>query len=112
MPGAYRAEALAEKLAGNAQGQRFLLVRASRGREILAEKLSAAGGEVDQVVVYQSRDVETPDAAVAVVFGATSSGSRGSACDNLRLLSAAACATISHEARDRSTHYDLSLIHI
>ena len=70
LPGAYRAEALAEKLAADAQGQRFLLVRASRGREILAEKLSAASGEVDQVVVYQSRDVETPDAAVAEAMAA------------------------------------------
>ena len=70
LPGAYRAEALAEKLAADAQGQRFLLVRASRGREILAENLSAASGEVDQVVVYQSRDVETPDAAVAEAMAA------------------------------------------
>ncbi len=43
-PEIYRAEALAELLAPDAQGKRFLLARASRGREVLAETLLAAGG--------------------------------------------------------------------
>jgi len=41
-------------------GCRVLLARASRGREVLAEQLRAAGVEVEQVVVYTSRDVAEP----------------------------------------------------
>lgn len=63
-PAEYRAEALASALSGNAPGRRFLLVRASRGREVLAEQLSAAGGFVEQVVVYSSVDVTTPEPLV------------------------------------------------
>ena len=53
----YRAEALAELLAKNAAGKKFLLARASRGREVLAETLRAAGAIVEQIVVYRSTDV-------------------------------------------------------
>lgn len=64
VPSEYRAEALADELAAAAAGQRVLLVRASRGREVLAERLTASGVRVEQVVVYQSRDVTSPDEAV------------------------------------------------
>jgi uroporphyrinogen III methyltransferase/synthase len=65
VPEEYRAEALAESLASEAKrGARFLLVRASRGREVLAEQLSQAGGQVEQVVVYTSRDVAAAEAEV------------------------------------------------
>ncbi|WP_425618642.1 uroporphyrinogen-III C-methyltransferase [Anatilimnocola sp. NA78] len=57
VPDEFRAESLATALAELAQGQKFLLLRASRGREVLAEELTAAGGSVEQVVVYESRDV-------------------------------------------------------
>ena len=61
-PDEYRAEALAAALADEAaEGRRFLLVRASRGREVLAETLSQQGAEVAQVVVYQSADVSQAD---------------------------------------------------
>ena len=63
-PEVYRAEALAELLAGDARGKRFLLARASRGREILAETLLAAGGVVEQVVVYSSTDVAAADPGI------------------------------------------------
>ena len=43
----------------------MLLARASRGREVLAEMLTAAGATVEQVVVYESRDVAAPDDEVA-----------------------------------------------
>jgi uroporphyrinogen III methyltransferase/synthase len=65
VPDEYRAEALAESLAVDAPGKRFLLARASRGREVLAEQLRAAGGQVEQVVVYTSRDVPVPDPEIA-----------------------------------------------
>jgi len=64
VPDQYRAEALADSLAGAAAGKRFLLIRASRGRELLAERLSAASGLVEQVVVYESRDVSRADAEI------------------------------------------------
>jgi uroporphyrinogen III methyltransferase / synthase len=69
-PDEYRAESLAAALAEEARGQRFLLVRASRGREVLAEQLVAAGGIVEQVVVYTSRDVEQADPEIAAALAA------------------------------------------
>jgi uroporphyrinogen III methyltransferase / synthase len=65
VPDEFRAESLAQALAGGAAKRRFLLVRASRGREVLADELAKAGGVVEQVVVYDSVDVEQPDADIA-----------------------------------------------
>ncbi len=65
VPQQFQAEALAESLCRGAQGRRFLLARASRGREVLAEQLAAAGAKVEQIVVYASVDVEVPDARFA-----------------------------------------------
>jgi len=62
VPPEYRAESLADSL-GHSGARRLLLVRASRGREVLAEQLSAAGAAVDQVVAYQNLDVQHPDPA-------------------------------------------------
>jgi len=64
-PDEYRAEALAEALAPHALGKKVLLLRASRGRETLAQMLSAAGAAVEQAVVYESRDVTEPNEVVA-----------------------------------------------
>ncbi len=61
VPQEFRAESLATALAADARGKRFLLARASRGREVLAEQLRSAGALVDQVVVYSSTDVTSPD---------------------------------------------------
>jgi len=65
VPETFTADALADALSQQAYGKRFLLARASRGREVLAERLQAAGGEVTQVVVYGSVDVSDPDATAA-----------------------------------------------
>lgn len=70
VPVEYRAEALADSLATGAKGRKFLLARASRGREMLAERLRAAGATVDQVVVYRSSDVAQPVADVTVALEA------------------------------------------
>ncbi|HUY35835.1 MAG TPA: uroporphyrinogen-III C-methyltransferase [Pirellulales bacterium] len=70
VPDEFRAEALAQALAGGAAGRRFLLARASRGREVLAEQLRAAGGEVEPIVVYGSRDVLAPEPEVAAELSA------------------------------------------
>ncbi|MHB1033837.1 MAG: uroporphyrinogen-III C-methyltransferase [Pirellulales bacterium] len=65
VPREFRAESLAAGLAAEAPGRRFLLARASRGREVLAEELTKAGGTVDQIVVYQSTDVSVAEPGVA-----------------------------------------------
>ena len=70
VPKEYRAESLADALASHAAGKRFLLARASRGRQVLPEQLIAAGGIVEQVVVYSTHDVETADPEVAAALAA------------------------------------------
>lgn len=64
-PDEYRAEALAEALATEARGRKFLLARASRGRDVLGEGLKKAGGVVEEIVVYSSRDVDAADPQIA-----------------------------------------------
>ncbi|PHS12095.1 MAG: uroporphyrinogen-III C-methyltransferase [Blastopirellula sp.] len=59
VPEEYRAEALVASLQSEASGKKFLLPRASRGRDVLPNGLTAAGGTVEQVIVYQSTDRET-----------------------------------------------------
>ena len=70
-PAEFRAEALAEGLATQVRGKRCLLIRASRGREVLAEQLNAAGAIVEQAVAYSSTDVTEadPEVAAALVAG-------------------------------------------
>jgi uroporphyrinogen III methyltransferase / synthase len=63
-PNEYRAEALAAALAPLAKGKKIFVARASRGREVLAEMLAAAGAAVTQAVVYDSRDVTAPNPEV------------------------------------------------
>lgn len=57
VPSKFQAEELARLLVPQATNGKFLLVRASRGREVLAEQLRQAGGTVRQVVAYRSLDV-------------------------------------------------------
>jgi uroporphyrinogen III methyltransferase/synthase len=70
VPPQFRAEALAEALAEKAAGGRFLLARASRGRDVLPEMLTAAGAKVDQIVVYSSSDVKQPEPELAAALRA------------------------------------------
>lgn len=71
VPESYRAESLADALSEENASGRFLLIRASRGREVLAKRLSAAGATVEQVVAYSSVDV---DAACPYVLRALDEG--------------------------------------
>ena len=70
-PAEFRAESLAAGLAAKVQGKQCLLIRASRGREILPEQLNAAGANVEQAVAYWSTDVTEaePEVAAALVAG-------------------------------------------
>ncbi len=61
IPTEYRAEALVPVL-GNVQGQRILLPRAARAREVLPQDLRALGAQVDEIAVYQT--VPPPQANV------------------------------------------------
>ncbi len=70
VPNDFNSDSLAEALAGEAKEKRFLLARASRGRQVLADQLQKAGAQVDQIVVYASVDVDTPDPEVATALAA------------------------------------------
>jgi len=56
IPDQFRAESLVAAIADEASGKRFLLPRASRGRDVLPLGIEQAGGEVTEVVVYESTD--------------------------------------------------------
>jgi len=58
VPQSFRAEALAEALRPHAPGKRFLWARANRGRDVLPQDLRAAGGTIDELVVYRNEDLE------------------------------------------------------
>jgi uroporphyrinogen III methyltransferase/synthase len=70
LPEQFRAESLADALRRTAPGQRFLLARASRGRQVLPEQLAASGGRVEQIVVYSSSDVPQAEPEVAELLAA------------------------------------------
>lgn len=57
VPAAYRAEELGDALAGHVAGKQVLWARASRGRDVLPNRLMASGAQVEQVVVYRNTDV-------------------------------------------------------
>lgn len=63
VPPEFRAESLAAELRSQVSGRRVLWARASRGRDVLPQELTAAGAMLEQVVVYQNRDVMTLPAA-------------------------------------------------
>lgn len=54
MPDTFVAESLADKLANEAQGKRFLLARASDAREVIPGVLRRAGATVDIVEAYRN----------------------------------------------------------
>jgi len=63
VPDEYRSENLAAALQERVRGQRVLLARADRGRELLREELAAVA-QVEQVAVYSQCDAVDWDAAV------------------------------------------------
>jgi uroporphyrinogen III methyltransferase/synthase len=60
VPARYDSESLADVLKERVTGQRILLARADRGRELLREELSSVA-EVDQVAVYSQIDAADTD---------------------------------------------------
>jgi uroporphyrinogen III methyltransferase/synthase len=69
VPEEYVAEAVADALTGQAAiaGRRVLLPRAAGARQVLPERLRAAGAEVDEVIAYESRP--DPDGIAALKDG-------------------------------------------
>jgi uroporphyrinogen III methyltransferase/synthase len=63
VPAEFRSEALASELAERAAGQRILLARADRGRDLLRISLAKVAS-VDQVTVYRQTDAVPPDGQV------------------------------------------------
>jgi uroporphyrinogen III methyltransferase / synthase len=63
VPDEYRSENLAAALRERVRGQRVLLARADRGRELLREELAAVA-EVEQVAVYSQCDALEWDATI------------------------------------------------
>ncbi len=59
IPSQFRGEALAAEVSSVAKGQRVLWARATRGRDVIPEMLTAAGIHVEQLTVYDNRDVQT-----------------------------------------------------
>ncbi len=59
LPELFAAEGVLEHLTHDAsKGKRFLLLRASRGRDVLKRTLTETGGVVTEIVVYRSVDVQ------------------------------------------------------
>ena len=63
VPPEYRSESLALALKEPARGQRVLLVRADRGREVLREELQAVA-DVEQIAVYAQVELDLRGSAV------------------------------------------------
>ena len=61
VPEDFRADSLPTELLPTAKGYRFLLIRASRGRDTLRESLVRAGGMVREVIAYRHEDVTSVD---------------------------------------------------
>lgn len=102
-PDEYRAERLAEALIERAATQRFLLARASRGRDVLPDQLQAAGAHVEQIVVYQSRDVTAPDPEIANKLAARE-------IDWITVTSSAIARSLAHMFGDRMKSAKLASI--
>jgi uroporphyrinogen III methyltransferase/synthase len=69
VPPTFNSEGLAEALGKVAAGQRILLARADRGRDLLRQQLAAVA-DVEQIVVYSQTDAVEGDEAVLARLGA------------------------------------------
>jgi uroporphyrinogen III methyltransferase/synthase len=63
VPERFRSESLVEALRERVRGQRVLLARADRGRDLLRDELSIVA-DVEQIAVYSQVDAPEPDPAV------------------------------------------------
>ena len=61
VPPDFRAESLAEQIASEVSGKRVLVIRASRGSDVLARKLSPNCAQLTEIVAYRHSDVSEAD---------------------------------------------------
>jgi uroporphyrinogen III methyltransferase/synthase len=61
IPDDFRAESLANKLSTTVSGKQVLVVRASRGSELIQRSLTDSGAKVTQVAAYTNCDVDRAD---------------------------------------------------
>lgn len=61
LPDEFNSASLADKVNKALVGKRVLIVRASRGADTLAKRLTQSGAAVVEVVAYENSDVEVPD---------------------------------------------------
>jgi uroporphyrinogen III methyltransferase/synthase len=73
VPDEFRSEGLVASFGPLPPGGRFLLVRASRGRELIRRSLEAAGQHVDEVAAYESLPVEQLSAATQAMLSSLES---------------------------------------
>ena len=59
VPDMFLSEGFVHALNREGKGQRFLLIQAERGRDVLRKELEAAGHEVRQVAAYASQPVSS-----------------------------------------------------
>lgn len=65
VPDDFRAESLADEIASTVAGKNVLIIRANRGRDVLADRLQQAGASITQIAAYINRDVDEADPNVA-----------------------------------------------
>ena len=61
VPADFTAKSLARELADSVDSKQVLIIRASRGSDLLPKSLSEAGANVTEIVAYSNRDTEQAD---------------------------------------------------
>lgn len=64
VPTDFRAQSLAKELDAEVAGKRVLVIRASRGSDLIGRSLSDSGADVIELVAYSHRDVDHADPAI------------------------------------------------
>ncbi|MGB7345384.1 MAG: uroporphyrinogen-III C-methyltransferase [Pirellulaceae bacterium] len=70
VPEDFSADSLAKLLSPGVEGMKITIVRASRGKDTLADSLKSAGADVTQVVAYNNTDVKEADAKITAAMRA------------------------------------------
>ena len=65
VPASFDADSLADELKHSVNGKQVLLIRASRGREVLNEQLTLSRAQVTQLVCYLSKDISCVDKVIS-----------------------------------------------
>jgi uroporphyrinogen III methyltransferase/synthase len=97
MPAVYDSEALASALKEHVAGQRVLLARADRGREVLREQLAGVA-EVEQIVVYSQVEAIQPEAETLELL-------RRGEIDYITLTSSNIARSLVRVLNDESLHF-------